>query len=469
MHGEMLRPTGAGVGRIDRFSDAEDRYVVHLLASLPHRLEGIHVVLDCAHGAASGVSPETFRDAGAEVTVIGADPDGWNINDGVGSTHLDNLAEAVVRLGADVGIAHDGDADRCLATAVGDRYVLEDMNAGGYALGGEQSGHVIMSEYATTGDGLLTGLHLVAEMARQGKSLAELASVMTVYPQLLINVRDVDKDRVADDEVVQQAVRDVEAELGDTGRARVHERLRGAECGGEAGGVGHRRRVVKTEMRAGEDDGRDGDAPRFRRDPGDVVLPHPVRERCDGLSLLLQAADHAGRGEAERDGGADERDPRGKRPGVGQRGQLLDEGRPRVSLSSAADEPDELADVLDEGRGAEREQRRELEERRRQGDQSQREPGAAQRPPDPRPARSLGQHPQGDGEGGQRQQGDELGLHSETDQKTGEPGPALQDHQRPDEQSGGGDLAQEVGRTLDRRHSGIRRERERDGRREQAR
>lgn len=273
MSGEMLRPTGAGVGRIDRFSDAEDRYVVHLLGSLPNRLDGIHVVLDCAHGAASGVSPETFRDAGAEVTVIGAEPDGWNINDGVGSTHLDNLAEAVVRLGADIGIAHDGDADRCLAvdaegnaidgdqimaiialsmkerghltddtlvatvmsnlglhvamrehgitvrqTAVGDRYVLEDMNAGGYALGGEQSGHVIMSEYATTGDGLLTGLHLVAEMARQKKSIAELASVMTVYPQVLINVRDVDKDRVADDEGVQQAVREVEAELGDTGR-----------------------------------------------------------------------------------------------------------------------------------------------------------------------------------------------------------------------------------------------------------
>lgn len=273
MAGEMLRPTGAGVGRIDRFSDAEDRYVVHLLGSLPNRLEGVHVVLDCAHGAASGVSPETFRDAGAEVTVIGADPDGWNINDGVGSTHLDNLAEAVVRLGADIGIAHDGDADRCLAvdaqgtvidgdqimailalsmkerghltddtlvatvmsnlglhvamrehgitvrqTAVGDRYVLEDMNAGNYALGGEQSGHVIMSEFATTGDGLLTGLHLVAEMARQKKTIAELAAVMTVYPQVLINVRDVDKERVADDDVVQQAVRDVEAELGDTGR-----------------------------------------------------------------------------------------------------------------------------------------------------------------------------------------------------------------------------------------------------------
>lgn len=273
MAGEMLRPTGAGVGRIDRFSDAEDRYVVHLLGSLPNRLDGIHVVLDCAHGAASGVSPETFRDAGAEVTVIGADPDGWNINDGVGSTHLDNLAEAVVRLGADIGIAHDGDADRCLAvdaegrhidgdqimaiiavsmkerghltddtlvatvmsnlglhvamrehgitvrqTAVGDRYVLEDMNKGGYALGGEQSGHVIMSEYATTGDGILTGLHLVAEMARQKKTIAELASVMTVYPQVLINVRDVDKDRVSEDAVVQQAVRDIETELGDSGR-----------------------------------------------------------------------------------------------------------------------------------------------------------------------------------------------------------------------------------------------------------
>src|SRR5690606_10986060 len=253
--------------------DAEDRYKLHLLASLPHQLDGIHVVLDCAHGAASGVSPETFNVAGATVTVIGAEPDGFNINDGVGSTHLDNLAEAVVRLGADVGIAHDGDADRCLAvdadgnvvdgdqimailavamkerghltdntlvatvmsnlglhmamkehgitvrqTAVGDRYVLEDMSAGGYALGGEQSGHVIMSEFATTGDGVLTGLHLVAEMARQKKTLAELASVMTVYPQVLTNVRGVDKDRVDDDQGLRDAVAAVEAELGDTGR-----------------------------------------------------------------------------------------------------------------------------------------------------------------------------------------------------------------------------------------------------------
>jgi len=272
MAGEKLRPTGADVGRVSRFSDAEDRYVIHLLASLPHRLDGIHVVLDCAHGAASGASPEAFSNAGAKVTVIGADPDGININDGVGSTHLDKLAAEVVRVGADVGIAHDGDADRCLAvdaegniidgdqimailavamkdrgrlaentlvatvmsnlglhvamreqgitvrqTAVGDRYVLEDMNAGGYSLGGEQSGHVIMSDFATTGDGVLTGLHLVAEMARQKKTLAELASIMTVYPQKLVNVKDVDRTKT-DDEHVQRAVKAVEAELGDTGR-----------------------------------------------------------------------------------------------------------------------------------------------------------------------------------------------------------------------------------------------------------
>jgi len=272
MDGPKLQPTGGDVGRIRRFADAEDRYIVHLLGSLPHRLEGLHVVLDCAHGAASGVSPETFSDAGATVTVIGADPDGLNINDGVGSTHLDALRTEVVRLGADLGIAHDGDADRCLAvdadgtvvdgdqimailavamkqrghlaqdtlvatvmsnlglhramaehgirveqTAVGDRYVLERMNAGGYSLGGEQSGHVIMSEYATTGDGLLTGLHLAAEMAHRKATLAELASVMTVYPQVLVNVKDVDRSRVGDP-VVAQAVVDAERALGESGR-----------------------------------------------------------------------------------------------------------------------------------------------------------------------------------------------------------------------------------------------------------
>ncbi|TFC43376.1 phosphoglucosamine mutase [Cryobacterium shii] len=270
---DVLMPIGGDVGRIRRFADAEDRYVVHLLGTLPNRLDGIHVVLDCAHGAAAGVSPQVFTDAGATLTVIGADPDGININDGVGSTHLDNLARAVLEAGADVGIAHDGDADRCLAvdrdgnvidgdqimailavsmaergvlkdrtlvatvmsnlglrkamaandirmieTKVGDRYVLEELNANGLSLGGEQSGHVIMTKYATTGDGILTGLHLVAEMARTGKTLAELAAVMTVFPQILVNVRGVDHHALKSDEVIAEAVRVAEAELGDTGR-----------------------------------------------------------------------------------------------------------------------------------------------------------------------------------------------------------------------------------------------------------
>ncbi|HEY0259651.1 MAG TPA: phosphoglucosamine mutase [Lacisediminihabitans sp.] len=270
---QKLSPTGVEVGRIRRFADAEDRYVVHLLSTLPNRLDGIHVVLDCANGAASGISPEAFTDAGARVTVIGSDPDGYNINDGVGSTHLEVLSAAVLEHGADVGIAHDGDADRCLAvdhlgrvvdgdqimavlalsmkergllkdntlvatvmsnlglrvamaehgitllqTAVGDRYVLETLNERGLNLGGEQSGHVIMSDFATTGDGILTGLQLVAEMARTGKSLAELASVMTVYPQIMINVRGVERSALASDEVIAAAVTAAEERLGAGGR-----------------------------------------------------------------------------------------------------------------------------------------------------------------------------------------------------------------------------------------------------------
>jgi len=268
-----LAPTGAGVGRIRRFADAEDRYIVHLLSTLPNPLDGLHVVIDCAHGAAAGVSPQVFTDAGARVTVIGADPDGLNINEGVGSTHLGTLSAAVVAHGADLGIAHDGDADRCLAidhlgnvvdgdqimailalsmaergvladrtlvatvmsnlglrramadhdirmleTAVGDRYVLEALGEHELSLGGEQSGHVIMTKFATTGDGILTGLHIVAEMARTGKTLAELASVMTVYPQVLVNVRGVDHHALASDEVIAAAVVAAQAKLGDTGR-----------------------------------------------------------------------------------------------------------------------------------------------------------------------------------------------------------------------------------------------------------
>ncbi|MDQ0258715.1 phosphoglucosamine mutase [Sinomonas atrocyanea] len=270
---EPHRPTGPGVGRIQRFSDAEDRYIVHLLTTLPHRLDGLTVVLDCANGAASGCSPQVFKDAGAEVVVIGADPDGLNINEGVGSTHLEKLQAAVVEHGADLGVAHDGDADRCLAvdhegtvvdgdqimailglalkdagklrddvlvatvmsnlglkialreagitireTAVGDRYVLEEMRAGGYSLGGEQSGHVIFSDFATTGDGVLTGLQIAAQVARTGKTLKELSAVMTRLPQVLINVKGVDKARVSADPGVAAAVADAEAQLGETGR-----------------------------------------------------------------------------------------------------------------------------------------------------------------------------------------------------------------------------------------------------------
>jgi phosphoglucosamine mutase len=270
---QKLAPTGVEVGRIRRFADAEDRYIVHLMSTLPHRLDGLHVVLDCANGAASGISPEVFTLAGARVTVMGADPDGYNINDGVGSTHLDQLAAAVLEHGADVGIAHDGDADRCLAvdhlgrvvdgdqimailalsmkergllkddtlvatvmsnlglsvamaehgitllqTAVGDRYVLEALNEKKLSLGGEQSGHVIMSDFATTGDGILTGLHLLSEIARTGRSLAELASVMTVYPQIMVNVTGVDHHGLRSDETIAAAVKAAEDRLGAGGR-----------------------------------------------------------------------------------------------------------------------------------------------------------------------------------------------------------------------------------------------------------
>ena len=268
-----IAPKGGDVGRIRRFADAEDRYLIHLLGSLPARLDGLHVVLDCANGAASGVSPDAFRGAGATLTLIGADPDGVNINAGVGSTHLEELAEAVVAHGADLGIAHDGDADRCLAvdatgnvidgdqimailalslkergllakdtlvatvmsnlglrkamaehgvtmveTKVGDRYVLEALARDELSLGGEQSGHVIMTAHATTGDGILTGLHLAAELARTGKSLAELATVMTVYPQIMVNVKDVDHESLGGDDTIAAAVVVAQERLGSRGR-----------------------------------------------------------------------------------------------------------------------------------------------------------------------------------------------------------------------------------------------------------
>ena len=268
-----VRPIGAAVGRLLRADDAVERYGAHLLGAQPTRLDGLHVVVDCAHGAAAFVAPEVYRGAGAVVTPIAADPDGLNINDGVGSTHLGKLIDAVRTIGADLGIAHDGDADRCLAvdadgavidgdqllaicalalrdtgrlrgdavvatvmsnlglhhameaagievltTAVGDRYVLEALRAKDLSLGGEQSGHLVFADTATTGDGLLTALHVMARMVTTGASLAELASVVHRLPQTLVNVRVADRDAVASRPDVLAAVTAAETELGREGR-----------------------------------------------------------------------------------------------------------------------------------------------------------------------------------------------------------------------------------------------------------
>jgi phosphoglucosamine mutase len=279
-------PSGVPAGGFGRVTDAQDQgeqYLAHLLSTVQGRpgyaaspLAGLRVVVDCAHGAASRYAPELLRRAGADVIAIGADPDGLNINSGCGSTSLSALSAAVREAGADAGIAHDGDADRCLAvdaagqvvdgdqilavlaialkaegrlagktvvatvmsnlgfrhamrsagievveTPVGDRYLIAAMLDGKFVLGGEQSGHIIMLDHATTGDGMLTGLHLLAETARQGRPLAELASVMTRYPQVLINVPGVDKKRVTSAPALTDAVTAAEAELGDAGRVLV--------------------------------------------------------------------------------------------------------------------------------------------------------------------------------------------------------------------------------------------------------
>jgi phosphoglucosamine mutase len=271
--GPARRPTGAAIGRVHGADDAAERYLTHLAKAVPDSLAGVRVVVDCAHGSASTVAPELYRRAGAEVIAIAAEPDGLNINDGVGSTHLDPLIGAVREHGAALGIAHDGDADRCLAidangaivdgdqilaicavamrengtlnqntvvatvmsnlgfhhamrdagiglltTAVGDRYVLEALRAGGLNLGGEQSGHIVFTDAATTGDGLLTGLHLMARMAGIGASLADLASIVQRLPQTLINVKVGDRSAVASSSAVADAVAAAERELGDDGR-----------------------------------------------------------------------------------------------------------------------------------------------------------------------------------------------------------------------------------------------------------
>ena len=276
------RPTGAGVGRVMEARELGVKYLDHLLAATPNRLTGIRAVVDCANGAASDIAPSAYRRMGAEVIAIHAAPDGYNINDGAGSTHMEDLQHAVVEHNADLGIAHDGDADRCLAvdahgrivdgdqmmailalhmkengdlvddtlvatvmsnlglklamaengitvvqTAVGDRYVLEEMRDKGYNLGGEQSGHVVLSQYATTGDGTLTALMLMSVMAATGQSLDGLASVMAVLPQVLVNVAGVDKDALDGCAAVTAAVAAAEEQLA--GRGRVLLRKSGTE------------------------------------------------------------------------------------------------------------------------------------------------------------------------------------------------------------------------------------------------
>ncbi len=270
------RPTGGEVGGLRHAGDAAEDYLAHLLEGVHEDLGGLNVVVDCANGAAARVAPEAYRRAGATVTAIGAEPDGHNINQRCGSNHPEHVRAAVVRSGASVGLAHDGDADRLVAvdehgelidgdvilaiaalderergglptgtvvttvmtnlgfrlamaergvevvqTAVGDRYVLESMRSGGHTVGGEQSGHIIFLDRATTGDGILTGLRLLEIMARSGLSLSRLAQVMRRLPQVLVNVQVRMRDRLADAEAVWRAVGAEERRLGERGRVLV--------------------------------------------------------------------------------------------------------------------------------------------------------------------------------------------------------------------------------------------------------
>ena len=256
-------------GQVIEDSSAREKYINHLLQTIHTKFTGLKIVVDCANGAASFVAPEVLRRAGAEVIAISDKPNGLNINDNCGSTHLENLIARVKAEGADLGIAHDGDADRVLAidhsgnvidgdhilgilaehtelptnkvvgtvmtnlgliralekkgigfvaTQVGDRYVLEEMLANGHMLGGEQSGHIIMRKFSITGDGILTALHLISEMVSRRQKLSELSAFMTRYPQVLINVKGVAKDKLATNQVIQNEIRKIESELGSTGR-----------------------------------------------------------------------------------------------------------------------------------------------------------------------------------------------------------------------------------------------------------
>lgn len=273
---DMSRPTGKDIGHIEYRDDLIRQYEDFLMTTTDETFEGIKIVLDCANGAAYDVMPKILRRFGAEVKVIHALPNGVNINNGCGSTHLKSLKKAVLENNADFGIAHDGDADRCLCvdekgevidgdhilvmcatemkkagilknntvvstvmanigfhkalksaginvevTKVGDRYVLENMLANGHVIGGEQSGHIIFTDYSTTGDGLLTALQVLSSLKRSGKKASELTALMTTYPQLLVNVKVKSKDGWENNAAIKAAIEAGEKILGDNGRVLV--------------------------------------------------------------------------------------------------------------------------------------------------------------------------------------------------------------------------------------------------------
>lgn len=273
---QLPRPVGAEMGAVMDYREGGQKYISYLKTSVKNSFDGLKVVLDCANGAVSSIAPQLFCDLGADTVLIANNPDGLNINEGCGSTHPEKLQQAVLEHKADLGLSFDGDADRLIAvdekgnlvdgdhimyilaeamsktlrlkqntvvstvmsnigfykaieqagieakqTKVGDRYVMEEMIKGGYNLGGEQSGHIIMLDYNTTGDGMLTGIQLLDVLVSEGKPLSELAARMRKFPQILINVRVEDKSKLNGNQRVEQAIRDVEEKLGDSGRVLV--------------------------------------------------------------------------------------------------------------------------------------------------------------------------------------------------------------------------------------------------------
>lgn len=270
------RPTAEHIGHIEYRTDLLNQYMEFVISTCKERFEGVKVVLDCANGAAYEAMPKILRHLGATVKVIHALPNGTNINDGCGSTHLESLQKAVLENGADFGIAHDGDADRCLCvdekgqiidgdhilvmcamdmmkdgklpyntvvttvmanigfhqaikkaggraeiTKVGDRYVLENMLKNGYKIGGEQSGHIIFTDFSTTGDGLITALQVLSSLKRSGRKASNLTALMTTYPQLLVNVKVATKEGWETNEAIKKAIAAGDEELGENGRILV--------------------------------------------------------------------------------------------------------------------------------------------------------------------------------------------------------------------------------------------------------